>query len=113
MHAICNVIYGIPLYLGTRWYTRTDKLTTFLDTKPPGVLTYDWATSGILPAAFGVHLGEFDTRLHHLELTDVAFTPTPAQLATYQGLYAALSVELQQELMPFGEARVFILWSRS
>lgn len=114
-YAIAHVIYGIPLTpnAGEAAVSRALRKAGRRPDEGRGFLGYYSGSADEHPAAFGVKLDDFDEACAYTELSQLCLTPTPAQLATYQGLLAQLNEGLRTDLLALGAPRVFFLWGTS
>jgi len=115
MYAIAQVIYGLPLHLNSDndddW---SDELEEAVEGEEDGFLTYYSGAGDHNPAAFGIHLCEFDEACDHIALTDLKLKPDEAQKEAFKRKLSALSNELRKEVTSrYSEPRTFILWSTS
>lgn len=113
-YAIFTTYFGIPLNSNTSHEDaeRPACLEDLIEGDGPGV-HIRYSSGSDTPVAFGVRLGEFDECCHHLEVTDVVTTITPAQMQEFHDLYNALDQEVRDAMQVYGEPRMFILVSSS
>lgn len=118
-YAIVNVMYGVPLAGSSPSYERPDELSDWIedeavgDVRDCGVHTFYSGCSDIVPAAWGVPLKSFNECVHHTDGVD-KLTAVPEDVkARVDHAYANLDPDARKMLEPFGQPRVFFLWSTS
>jgi hypothetical protein len=115
MYAIAQVIYGIPLNSNNYFEDNRQSadLDLALENADPGFLRYYSGGADVPPSAFGIELSSFDEACHHVDLSSLVLEPTDAQHSEFAHLLEALEPALREEVLSYGEPRVFFLWSTS
>lgn len=111
-YAICNVIYGIPLYSENN-QERSDIIEEVINNESNGFNRLYSGGSDVDPAYFGITIDEFDECNHHIDLQDINLNPTEENISQVTKLYESLDPLIKNELNLYGEPRVFFLWSSS